>query len=236
MLVLKVIRDFSLRALRLCEIDFDVLGRTLTNQQSSFMLNLYSPEIWVDVVTFSQLLYGFGIGWFRGWIAVVGVGLVLTGMFTGKFDVRSLFYTAEMELTYAEDLSDVDCIKPRFCFVHYRFDIANTGASLRNEVTIIFHHMPREALWGRRVLPLTTKSTHTADAEIFREIQDDEVVIIIDDFQPGTLVKLEFIDKRMPRESGELLQRGVVEVIADGRHIRANPQATAFGRFIGAVF
>ena len=193
-------------------------------------------EVWIVVLTFKQLLYGFGISWFRGWIAVVGVGVVLTAVFTGKFDVLALFYTAEMELTYAEDLSDVDCIKRRYCFVHYRFDIANTGARPQSEVVIIFHHMPRKTRWGRRVVPLTTDATHTAHAEIFHEIEDNEVIIAIEDFQLGTLVKLEFIDKQIPRESGELLLDGIVEVIADGRHIVANPQATAFGRFISAVF
>ena len=187
-------------------------------------------------MTFQELLYGFGIGWLRGWIALTAVGLALTLMFTGKFNVLSLLYTAEMELTYTEDLSDVDCINPSFCFVHYRFDIANTGELPQAEVTVIFHGMPRRTRWGRRVVPLTTESTDTAHAEIYREILDDGVAIVIEDLTPGTLVKLEFIDKQMPRSSGEGLLDGVVEVLADGRHIVAHPQATALGRFIGAVF
>ena len=91
---------------------------------------------------FRDFLYGFGIGWFRGWIAVVGLGLLAMLIFTGKFNVLSLFYTSELELTYAEDLSDVDCINPRFCFVNYRFDIANTGESVRSVVIVVFHGMP----------------------------------------------------------------------------------------------
>ena len=187
-------------------------------------------------MTFKELLYGFGIRWFRGWIAVGAVGLAFTLMFTGKFNVLSLFYTAEMELTYAEDLSDVDCINPSFCFVHYRFAIANTGESLQTEVTAIFHGMPRKTRFGRRVLPLTSESVHTAHAEIYREVLDGEIAIVIEDLKPGTLVKLEFIDKQMPRASGEVLLDGVVEELGEGRHIVAHPQATALGRFIGAVF
>ena len=185
---------------------------------------------------FRDFLYGFGIGWFRGWIAVVGLGLLAMLIFTGKFNVLSLFYTSELELTYAEDLSDVDCINPRFCFVNYRFDIANTGESVQSVVIVVFHGMPEGTRGARKIVPLTTTAVDTAHAEIHADHEEDETTFIIEDFQPGTLIKFEYIDKRMPRESGERLLEGVAEVEGRGRHIIANPKATAFGRFLSAIF
>ena len=176
------------------------------------------------------------------WLRVKGV-LVLAafavfGLTFGLFNPWSMFFKADRELSYTEDLVVLACFKGIGCATRYELVIGNTGNQQLRDVTISIGGLPGSIKSGQiSVQPLTGNDLDNYAAEVSVVTAGNDLNWTIATIKAGTLVAIELLDPMLEREAALNLRKldRFAEIHASARINWGDPRLTVVGRLVEEV-
>lgn len=147
--------------------------------------------------------------------------------------VEETLLRPDHEVLYSAALAFADCPKIQgreLCVALYRVSIANSGRARQEEVRVEWG--PARDLWtfSTNVTDLVGSAAKRSDPRITETSGEGSRVFQIRDFEPNTLVELQFNCMLCPPEEIRALRNAQVRVDAKGEVVNADPRGTVFRR------